>query len=97
MYGISSLRLLRVLHTTLGRNILQKVSVRAERGFRGVLKTQYMELTLKLNDGTIIASENFKVESASLDSLDGDRVKVGVSFLTNNAKAINALFAELHR
>lgn len=56
-----------------------------------------MELTLKLDDGTIIASGNFKVESSSLDFLNGDCVKVDVSFLTNNAKAINALFAELHR
>ena len=56
-----------------------------------------MELTLKLNDGTIIASENFKVESSSLDFLNGDSVKVDVSFLTNNPKAVNALLAELHR
>lgn len=51
-----------------------------------------MELTLKLDDGTIIASDKIKVESAALDYLNGDCMKVNVSFLTDGTTAINALF-----
>lgn len=56
-----------------------------------------MELTLKLDDGTIVTSGHFKAESVSIDFLNGGCAKVNVSFLTDDTAAINALYAITHK
>lgn len=56
-----------------------------------------MELTLKMDDGTIVTSEHFETESVSIDFLNGGCTKVNVSFLTNDTATINALYAIMHK
>lgn len=55
------------------------------------------ELSLTLSDGTVIGSKTLEVDLVSVSTMYDNVVKVGISFLTDDAKFVNALLAEIHK
>lgn len=49
------------------------------------------------SDGTVIRSKTLEVDLVSVSTMYDNVVKVGISFLTDDAKFVNALLAEIHK
>ena len=57
-----------------------------------------MELTLKMDDGTVIRSKQLEVTMISMSTTkNGTFARIGLSFFTDNAKFVDALFTEMHK
>ncbi len=57
-----------------------------------------MELTLKMDDGTVIRSKQLEVTMTSMSTTkNGTFARIGLSFFTDNAKFVDALFTETHK
>lgn len=57
-----------------------------------------MELTLKMDDGTVIRSKQLEVTMTSMfTTKNGTFARIGLSFFTDNAKFVDALFTETHK
>ena len=57
-----------------------------------------MELTLKMDDGTVVKSKQFEITMTSISTTkNGTFARIGLSFFTDNAKLVNALFTEMRK
>ena len=57
-----------------------------------------MELTLKMDDGTVIRSKQLEVVMTSMSTIkNGTFARIGLSFFTDNAKFVDALFTEMRK
>ena len=57
-----------------------------------------MELTLKMDDGTVIRSKQLEVVMTSMSTTrNGTFARIGLSFFTDNAKFVDALFTEMRK
>ena len=56
-----------------------------------------MELTLKMDDGTVIRSKQLEITISSMSTKNGTFARIGLSFFTDNAKFVDALFTEMHK
>ena len=57
-----------------------------------------MELTLKMDDGTVIRSKQLEVTMTSMSTTKNDGIaRIGISFFTDDAKFVNALFTEMRK
>ena len=57
-----------------------------------------MELTLKMDDGTVIRSKQLEITMTSMSvTKNGCIARIGISFLTYDAKFVNALFTEMRK
>lgn len=56
-----------------------------------------MELTLKMDDGTVVRSRQFEITISSMSTKNGTFARIGLSFFTDNAKLVNALFTEMNK
>lgn len=54
-----------------------------------------MELTVKMDDGTVVRSKQLEITISSTSTKNGTFARIGVSFFTDNAKLVNALFTEM--
>lgn len=55
-----------------------------------------MELTLKMDDGTVVRSKQLEVVMTSMSTTkNGTFARIGLSFFTDNAKFVDALFTEM--
>lgn len=56
------------------------------------------ELSLTLSDGTVIRSKQSEVAMTSMSTTSNDGIAIiGISFLTDDAKFVNALLTEMHK
>lgn len=56
------------------------------------------KLILALSDGTVIRSKQLEVEMTSMSTTSNCGIAIiGISFLTDDAKFVNALFAGMHK
>lgn len=56
------------------------------------------ELILALSDGTVIRSKQLDVEMTSMSTTSNSGIAIiGISFLTDDAKFVNALFTEMNK
>ena len=56
------------------------------------------ELILTLSDGTVIRSKQSEVAMTSMSTTSNDGIAIiGISFLTDDAKFVNALFTEMRK
>lgn len=56
------------------------------------------ELSLVLSDGTVIRSKQSEVAMTSMSTTSNDGIAIiGISFLTDDAKFVNALLTEMHK
>lgn len=56
------------------------------------------ELSLTLSDGTVIRSKQSELEMTLMSiTKNGGIVRIGISFLTDDAKFVNALLTEMHK
>lgn len=56
------------------------------------------ELILALSDGTVIRSKQLEVEMTSMSTTSNSGIVIiGISFLTDDAKFVNALFTETYK
>lgn len=56
------------------------------------------ELILALSDGTVIRSKQLEVAMTSMSTTSNDSIAIiGISFLTDDAKFVNALLTEMHK
>lgn len=57
-----------------------------------------MELTLKMDDGTVIRSKQLEVTMTSMSTTkNGTFARIGLSFFTDNAEFVDALLTEMHK
>lgn len=57
-----------------------------------------MELTLKMDDGTVIRSKQLEVTMISMSTTkNGTFARIGLSFFTDNTKFLDALFTEIRK
>lgn len=55
-----------------------------------------MELTLKMDDDTVIRSKQLEVVMTSMSTTkNGTVARIGVSFFTDDTKFVDALFTEM--
>ena len=53
---------------------------------------------MALSDGTVIRSKQLKVEMTSMSTTSNSSIIIiGISFLTDDAKFVNALLTEMHK
>lgn len=56
------------------------------------------ELSLVLSDGTVIRSKQSEVAMTSMSTTSNDGIAIiGISFLTDDGKFVDALFTEIHK
>ena len=56
------------------------------------------ELSLTLSDGTVIRSKQSEVAMTSMSTTSNSGIAIiGISFLTDDAKFVNALLTEMHK
>nr|DAH93614.1 MAG TPA: hypothetical protein [Bacteriophage sp.] len=56
------------------------------------------KLSLALSDGTVIRSKQLEVEMTSMSTTSNSSIIIiGISFLTDDAKFVNALLTEMHK
>lgn len=56
-----------------------------------------MELTLKMDDGTVIRSKQLEITISSMFTKNGTFARIGVSFLTDDTDFVDALLTEKHK
>ena len=57
-----------------------------------------MELTLKMDDGTVVKSKQFEITMTSISTTkNGTFARIGLSFFTDDTKFVNALFTEMRK
>ena len=56
-----------------------------------------MELTLKMDDDTVIRSKQLEITISSMSTKNGTFARIGLSFFTDNAKFVDALFTEMRK
>ena len=56
-----------------------------------------MELTLKMDDGTVIRSKQLEITISSTSTKNGTFARIGVSFFTDDTKFVYALFTEMRK
>lgn len=57
-----------------------------------------MELTLKMDYGTVVRSKQVEITMTSMSTTkNGTFARIGLSFLTDDAKFVNALLTEMHK
>lgn len=53
---------------------------------------------MTLSDGTVIRSKQLEVAMTSMSTTSNDSIAIiGISFLTDDAKFVNALLTEMHK
>lgn len=51
-----------------------------------------------MDDGTVVRSKQFEITMTSISTTkNGTFARIGLSFFTDNAKLVNALFTEMHK
>ena len=56
------------------------------------------ELSLTLSDGTVIRSKQLELKMTSMSTTKNDGIaRIGISFFTDDAKFVNALFTEMRK
>lgn len=57
-----------------------------------------MELTLKMDDGTVVRSKQLEITMTSISTTkNGTFARIGLSFFTDDGKFVDALFTEMHK
>ena len=57
-----------------------------------------MELTLKMDDGTVVRSKQLEITMTSISTTEnGIFARIGLSFFTDNTKFVDALFTEIRK
>ena len=55
------------------------------------------KVALKMDDGTVVRSRQFEITISSMSTKNGTFARIGLSFFTDNAKLVNALFTEMNK
>lgn len=57
-----------------------------------------MELTLKMDDGTVVRSKQLEITMTSISTTkNGTFARIGLSFFTDDGKFVDALFTEIRK
>lgn len=57
-----------------------------------------MELTLKMDDGTVVRSKRLEITMTSISTTkNGTFARIGLSFFTDDGKFVHALFTEMNK